>query len=79
MLKRSEIQNKFNTWIGSRNDMGKDYLKPINVEKKTKYGKWPRTHEIYNGCFLYLRETRVLEIHKLKENPHVLFLPSLNT
>ncbi|KAG6748525.1 hypothetical protein POTOM_048453 [Populus tomentosa] len=36
MMKRSEIQNKFNTWIGSRNDMGKDYLKPINVEKKTK-------------------------------------------
>jgi hypothetical protein len=28
-----------NTWIGSRNDVGKDYLKPINVEKKTNYGK----------------------------------------
>jgi hypothetical protein len=39
MMKGSEIQNKFNTWIGSRNDVGKDYLKPINVEKKTNYGK----------------------------------------
>jgi hypothetical protein len=39
MMKGSEIQNKSNTWIGSRNDVGKDYLKPINVEKKTNYGK----------------------------------------